>query len=203
MATISLSALPFSNALIAPALTLAALAAGLAILLSRRRAVGETTLVSAWWWTLAALIAGADDLSVVSTALKDAGLAQVFDGTAAYTLLAPRDAAFDSLGDEGKALRSPEQRPAMVAVLRDHIVPGYLTPADIANAVKLDPDGKVAMKTMAGHTLTFASAGDAITATGEDGATVRFAGKPLLASNGVAIPVDGLAVDVGDGAAAQ
>ena len=153
--------------------------------------------------TLAALVSQADDLSVVSATLKDAGLAQVFDGVAAYTLLAPQDSVFESLGETGETLRSAEQRPAMVAVLRDHIVPGYLTPGDIAKAIELDDDGKVAMKTMAGHTLTFASAGDAITATGDDGATVRFAGKPLLASNGVAIPVDGLAVDVGDGAEAQ
>ena len=147
--------------------------------------------------TLAALIAGTDDLSVVSATLKDAGLAQVFDGVAAYTLLAPRDAAFDSLGEAGAALRSPEQRPAMVAVLRDHIVPGYLAPDDIAKAIELDDDGKVAMKTMAGHTLTFARDGGTITATSEDGATVRFAGDALRASNGVAIPVDGLAVEVG------
>jgi len=32
-----------------------ALAVGLAVLLSRRRAIGQTTLVSAWWWTLGAL----------------------------------------------------------------------------------------------------------------------------------------------------
>ena len=153
--------------------------------------------------TLAALVSQDDDLSVVSATLKDAGLAQVFDGVAAYTLLAPQDSVFESLGETGETLRSAEQRPALVAVLRDHIVPGYLTPDDIAKAIELDDDGKVAMKTMAGHTLTFASAGDAITATGEDGATVRFAGKPLLASNGVAIPVDGLAVEVADGAAAQ
>jgi len=153
--------------------------------------------------TLAALVSQADDLSTVSEALKDAGLAQVFDGTAAYTLLAPRDAVFDSLGEAGQTLRSSEQRPAMVAVLRDHIVPGYLTPDDIAKAVELDTDGKVAMKTMAGHTLTFTSSDGTITATGADGATVRFAGDALLASNGVAIPVDGLAVDLGQGAAAQ
>ena len=152
--------------------------------------------------TLAALVSRTSDLSVVSATLKDAGLAQVFDSTAAYTLLAPRDAAFDSLGDEGKALRSPEQRPAMVAVLRDHIVPGYLTPADIANAVKLDPDGKVAMKTMGGHTLTFTSKDGTITATSQDGVSVHFAGDPLLASNGVAIPVDALAVKVGGPAVA-
>ena len=148
--------------------------------------------------TLAAQVSQADDLSVVSATLEDAGLAQVFDGVAAYTLLAPRDSAFDSLGTTGETLRSVEQRPAMVAVLRDHIVPGYLTPDDIAKAIELDNDGKVTMKTMAGHTLTFANAGGAITATGEDGATVRFAGKPLLASNGVAIPVDGLAIDVAE-----
>jgi uncharacterized surface protein with fasciclin (FAS1) repeats len=153
--------------------------------------------------TLAAMVAQSDDLSTVSATLKDAGLAQVFDGTAAYTLLAPRDAAFTSLGAVGATLRTPEQRPAMVAVLRDHIVPGYLTPADIKKAIALDKDGKVAMRTMAGHTLTFTEAGDAITATSEDGKTVRFAGDALLASNGVAIPVDGLAVDVGGSAQAE
>ena len=153
--------------------------------------------------TLAAMVAGADDLSVVADTLKDAGLAQVFDGVAAYTLLAPNDAVFEGLGETGETLRSPEQRPAMVAVLRDHIVPGYLTPADLAKAIDLDPDGKVTMKTMGGHTLSFASSDGTITATGEDGATVRFAGNALLASNGVAIPVDGLAVDVGGAAPAQ
>lgn len=158
---------------------------------------GEEALSEPSAETLAAMVSEADDLSVVSATLEDAGLAQVFDGAAAYTLLAPRDAAFESLGEAGETLRSPEQRPAMVAVLRDHIVPGYLTPADIAKAVELDDDGKVAMRTMAGHTLTFASAGGTITATGEDGASVSFATDALLASNGVAIPVDGLVVDVG------
>jgi uncharacterized surface protein with fasciclin (FAS1) repeats len=150
--------------------------------------------------TLAAMVGQTDDLSTVTATLQDAGLAQVFDGTAAYTLLAPRDAAFTDLGEAGAALRSPEQRPAMVAVLRDHIVPGYLTPADIRKAIELDKDGKVSMRTMAGHTLTFTEADDTITATGEDGKAVRFAGDALLASNGVAIPVDGLAIDVGGNA---
>ncbi len=153
--------------------------------------------------TLAALVARSDDQSVVSETLKDAGLAQVFDGTAAYTLLAPRDAAFTTLGAAGATLRAPEQRPAMVAVLRDHIVPGYLTPADIKKAIDLADDGKVAMRTMAGHTLTFSEADGKLAATGEDGKSVRFAGDALLASNGVAIPVDGLAVDVGAAAPAQ
>lgn len=142
--------------------------------------------------TLAMAVAGEGDLLVVAGALEDAGLAQVFDGAAAYTILAPRDAAFDKLGEAGADLRSPEGRPAMVAILRDHIVPGYLTPADIAKAIELDADGKVAMKTMAGHTVTFSGTPDAITVTAEDGATAHFAGDALSASNGVAIPVDAL-----------
>jgi hypothetical protein len=56
VATISLSAAPFSSGLIAAALTLLALAAGLGILLLVRPAVFETTLTSAWWWTLVALV---------------------------------------------------------------------------------------------------------------------------------------------------
>lgn len=142
--------------------------------------------------TLATLIAADGDLSTVDGALSDVGISQVFDGAAAYTFLAPTDAAFDKLAEAGADLRTPEQRPAMVAVLRDHIVPGYLTPSDIQNAIKLSDDKSVEMKTMGDHTLTFTGSGDAITVTSEDGATAHFAGDALRASNGVAIPIDGL-----------
>ena len=142
--------------------------------------------------TLASVVEDADGLSTVSDVLGDAGLEQVFDGAAAYTLFAPQDTAFDALGEAGDDLRTVEQRPAMVAILRDHIVPGYLTPDDIANAIELADDGQVQMRTMGGHTLTFSGTRDAITVTAEDGASARFAGDALRASNGVAIPLDGV-----------
>ena len=148
--------------------------------------------------TLAALVEDADDLSVVSETLGDAGIARVFDGAAAYTLFAPRDAAFDALGEAGRELRAPEQRAAMVAILRDHIVPGYLTPADIGNAVEQAEDGSVEMRTMGGHTLTFTGEGEAINITSEDGATARLAGEALRASNGVVIPLDAVLRKVGE-----
>jgi uncharacterized surface protein with fasciclin (FAS1) repeats len=140
--------------------------------------------------TLAKEIADADDLSVVSEALSDAGLAAVFDSAAAYTIFTPQDEAFDALGEPGRLLREPEQRPALIAILRDHIVPGYLTPEDISNAIDVADDKKVRMRTMGGHTLTFTSEGDEITVTNEDGSSARFAGNALRASNGVAIPLD-------------
>ena len=142
--------------------------------------------------TLASVVEDADGLSVVAEVLGDAGLAQVFDGAASYTLFAPQDAAFDALGEAGNDLRTPEQRAAMVAILRDHIVPGYLTPDDIANAVDVADDGSVEMRTMGAHTLTFTGEGETITVTGEDGSSAQFAGDALRASNGVAIPLDGV-----------
>jgi uncharacterized surface protein with fasciclin (FAS1) repeats len=140
--------------------------------------------------TLASVVDDADGLTLVSDVLGEAGLAQVFDGAAAYTLFAPQDAAFDALGEAGDDLRSPEQRAAMVAILRDHIVPGYLTPQDIGNAIELADDGSVEMRTMGNHTLTFTSDDDAIVVTAQDGASARFSGNALRASNGVAIPLD-------------
>jgi uncharacterized surface protein with fasciclin (FAS1) repeats len=148
--------------------------------------------------TLASVVEDADGLSTVSGVLGDAGLEQVFDGAAAYTLFAPQDAAFDALGEAGEELRTAEQRAAMVAILRDHIVPGYLTPDDIANAIEMADDGSVEMRTMGDRTLTFTGERDAITVTAEDGASARFAGDALRASNGVAIPLDGLLRKVGE-----
>lgn len=148
--------------------------------------------------TLASVVAGTDGLSTVSDALGETGLAQVFDGAAAYTLFAPQDAAFEALGQAGEDLRSAEQRPAMVAILRDHIVPGYLTHADIGNAISLADDGSVEMRTMGDRRLTFTEAGDRIVVTAEDGASARFVGEPLRTNNGVAIPLDGLLRNIGE-----
>jgi uncharacterized surface protein with fasciclin (FAS1) repeats len=185
-----------------PAL-LAAIACAILLAGCSREDAGSDESIEPSNETLAAAVTGADGLSAVAATLGDTGLAEVFDGAAAYTLLAPRDAVFDGLGEAGDALRSEEQRPAMVALLRDHIVPGYLTPQDIAKAIELDDDGRVAMKTMAGHVVTFSSDGGTITATGADGASARFAGDALLARNGVAIPVDGLTVALNESPAPQ
>jgi uncharacterized surface protein with fasciclin (FAS1) repeats len=140
--------------------------------------------------TLAAVVMDAGDLKVVAGALGDAGLAPVFDSAASYTIFTPQDAAFEALGEPGEELQQDAQRPALVAVLRDHIVPGYLTPEDISNAIDAAEDGKVQLRSMGGPVLTFTTAGDLITVTNEDGSSAKFAGDALRASNGVAIPID-------------
>ena len=127
----------------------------------------------------------------MSEALRDVGLTQVFDGAGSYTILAPSDEAFAALGETGEALTEPDQRAAMAAILRDHIVPGYLTPADIEAAIEAQ-GGTVQAETMGEQTVRFTRDGDGVRVTSEDGSTAMIAGEALRASNGVAIPLDGV-----------
>lgn len=139
--------------------------------------------------TLAATIGSAPGLTTVSTALSEAGLADVFDGPGSYTMLAPDDDAFAKV--DNKALTDPANRAELVAVLRGHILPGHLTPDAIKQAIA-DKKGPVTMRTLADSMVTFSADGDTLTATGADGSKAKVDGAALVASNGVVLPLDGL-----------
>lgn len=141
--------------------------------------------------TLASAISEAPDLRTVASGLTDAGLGEVFDGPGSYTVLAPDDDAFAALGEGQRELTSDEARPVLVAVLRDHILPGHMTPDAIREAIERK-GGPVTVTTLGEGSVTFSLDGDAIVAKTTDGATVRLDGPSIVASNGVAIPVDGL-----------
>ena len=140
--------------------------------------------------TLASEIGSAAGMSTVAAGLKGTGLAGIFDGTAPYTMLAPDDDAFGALGEAGTMLKAPENGAAMAEVLKAHILPGYVTVADIDKAIKAARGKPVKMKTMDGDELSFARNGEALTVTAEDGSTAKVDGNELAASNGVAIPID-------------
>jgi len=141
--------------------------------------------------TLAQAISQAGNLSTVTKAMGDSGLSQIFDGAGSYTIFAPNDQAFADLGEAGAGLGDPDQRAVMVAILRDHIVPGYLTPTDIESAID-SQGGAVAVGTMGDHTLRFTRDQGGVRVTNEDGSTAMLSGDALKASNGVAIPLDGV-----------
>ncbi|RVQ66443.1 fasciclin domain-containing protein [Croceicoccus ponticola] len=150
---------------------------------SEQAATGETVSND----TLAGELGSVDTLSTVSSAMKDSGLAQVFDGTASYTLLAPTDAAFGALAD--KDLDKPENRALVAEILRDHVLPGAISAKDIAKAIETS-GGPVEMTTMGDTTVTFSMDGDKLTVTGADGTSAHVAGEEVLASNGAALPID-------------
>ena len=140
--------------------------------------------------TLGQAIGDTAGMATIAAALKSSGLATVFDGAAPYTVLAPTDDAFGKLGDAGSQLRAPENSAALTAVLRDHILPGYLVPQDIEAAL-VRSDGKpVKLTTLGTGEVSFARDGSAISVTAADGTVGRIDGKALTARNGVAIPVD-------------
>jgi uncharacterized surface protein with fasciclin (FAS1) repeats len=140
--------------------------------------------------TLTSAIGEAAGMTTIAAALKGTGLNTVFDGTAPYTLLAPEDDAFGKLGDTARTLTAPENGAAMAEVLKAHVLPGYLTVADIDAALKRAQGKPVKMTTMAGGEVTFKRDGDTLTVTAADGSSAKISGKEIVAANGVAIPVD-------------
>ncbi len=130
------------------------------------------------------------DLSTVAGALKSTGLASIFGNAGSYTLLAPTDAAFASLGDKGKALQSDQDRAALTALVRDHLVPGYLTRDDIAKAIEANSGKPVKMGTLGSGELSFAKSGDGITVTAKDGVSGKLSGDPVAAGPSIALPID-------------
>ena len=143
--------------------------------------------------TLAASLGDAPDLTSLNDAISETGLGSIFDGPASYTLLAPSNAAFEALGEEGEALLTEDQRPLLVGLLREHILPGHLTPENIAQAVE-DQSGDVTMTTLGGGEVTFSKAGDTITVSNTNGSTAELAPSATAATNGVIIPLDAVLI---------
>ena len=146
--------------------------------------------------TVAQAVASAANLSTLSRAITDAQLAEVLDGSGSYTLFAPSDDAFAALGENGQRLLEVEQRPLLVGLLREHIVPGHITPDAIGTAID-EEGGSVSMTTMGGGSLTFSRNGDAITVSRDGNGMARFAGQTIEADNGVVIPIDAALVPEG------
>lgn len=132
----------------------------------------------------------ADGMQTVAEGLKETGLKSVFEGKGSYTLLAPEDAAFAKLGEAGKTLTDGQDDAALAALLKDHIVPGYLTPDDIKSAITASKEGSVKMTTMGGTDLVFTMAGDAIRITAPDGASALIDGAPVAGKSSIALPIE-------------
>lgn len=140
--------------------------------------------------TLAAALSDRDNLSTARSVLESTELAGVLDGPASYTLLLPTDEAFDALGEVGETLVEDEkQRPMLVGVLRDHMLPGHLTPEAIEDAI--ERNGRpVTMTTLGEAEVTFSLSGDAVEVSYGDSKGVSFAGSATATGNGVVIPID-------------
>jgi len=143
--------------------------------------------------TLATVLAETDGLGTASRALVDTGLAPVFDGPGTYTLLAPGDEAFAALGPAGEGLMGEDQRPVLVALLRNHIVPGQIDVDSVRSAIEAK-QGPVRMRTLGGGTVSFTLDGENLVVSGDgQRAAIDTAGQ-VIASNGAVLPIDAVLV---------
>lgn len=149
----------------------------------------EPALLATHGETLYQAIARHRDLGVVSEALSIAQLNEVFDGAGSYTVLAPNDAAFDALGTTGAQLLTVEERPLLIGLLREHVLPGHVTPEAILAAIETG-GGNAGMTTLGTGTVRFTLDEETIVATHSNGTSARFAGEAVESGNGVAIPID-------------
>jgi len=134
----------------------------------------------------------ADGLQTVAEALKSTGIEGIFKDKGSYTLLAPDDDAFAALGDAGKQLVSGQDQAALAALLKAHMLTGYVTPQDIGAAIDASDSGQVTMATLAGGEVTFTRADGAIEVSSGDGSQARLEGDPVTGGQSIAIPVNGV-----------
>ena len=139
--------------------------------------------------TLAGALNDIPDMATLSGIIAQAEFGSIFEGPGAYTILAPKDAAFEALGPQASQLNDPEQRPVVVALLRDHILPGQLTRENIAAAIESNA-GPVTMTTLGGNDVTFSSDGNGIVVDNGRGSQAMLAGDSIEAKNGAIIPLD-------------
>jgi uncharacterized surface protein with fasciclin (FAS1) repeats len=130
-----------------------------------------------------------NDVSTLRNALTETELAGILDGPGSYTVLAPNDAAFEKLGEASADLSEEEQKPILLAIVRDHLLPGHLTPETIRSAIEAQ-GGSVSMTTLGEGNVTFAMDGENLTVSLGDGAQARIIGEPVASNNGVVIPLD-------------
>ena len=126
-------------------------------------------------------------LSAMAGLVDATGMAEVLGAAPNYTLLAPNDTALATL-------QGSDQRDAAAeaALLRGHLLPGYLTLEDITAAIEASDTGSVTMQTMAQTPVTFSKEGGAIKVSSADGASALIVGQGLRGGNGVVLPVDGV-----------
>lgn len=100
-----------------------------------------------------------DDLSIFVDALKAVGLDEALTGETPYTVFAPTDEAFDATGMSRDELLAPENREALIRMLRAHIVADDLDRAMAANIGEaLTVDGETVSVDVEGDRFTVGDA---------------------------------------------
>lgn len=82
---------------------------------------------------IVSLAASSNSLTILTSLLRAAGLTDILQQPGPYTVFAPTDAAFAALpAGTIQQLQQPENREALIQILRYHVVPAQLTASQLA-----------------------------------------------------------------------
>lgn len=154
----------------------------------------QPTVTSPESLELGTAVAAAPGLASFAAALQAADFTKPLDSGAPYTLLAPTDAAIARQQPAWRDLLAPANHDRLGDVLREHVIPGYMTPREIETAIARNGGKPIVLKTAGEGSVTFARNGDGLAFTSTAGMTAHLAGEPVRASNGAALPLDSVLV---------
>jgi uncharacterized surface protein with fasciclin (FAS1) repeats len=143
---------------------------------------------------IATSIAATPGLSTLAAELHTAELDALLAGNGPYTLFAPTDTAFTRLAPGiARDLLAPENRGALVALLRYHIVPGVMTTEQLTQRIRAG-GGRTVLTTLGGQPITATLTGDVITLTSVTGNRSYVEAADVAQANGVIHVVNGVLV---------
>ncbi|MEG1377602.1 MAG: fasciclin domain-containing protein [Myroides sp.] len=130
------------------------------------------------------------DHKTLVAAVKAAGLVETLQGKGPFTVFAPTDAAFAKL-PKGTVdnLVKPENKATLTKILTYHVLAGNYSAKKVWDAVKAG-NGKAAMKTVEGETLTFWTKGSDLYVTDAKGNDAKITIADVNQSNGVIHVID-------------
>lgn len=141
--------------------------------------------------SLTAAIGDIADLSKSAELIDMAQLGAALDGEGSYTVFLPVDDAWTSLDAAAlEAIESTENRPQLIAVLRQHIAPGYILAADLEKGLS-EENGTVTVTTMGAMPIDLRRDGESIT-LGQGKDAPHIVGPPVIAGNDVVYRIDRL-----------
>ncbi|WP_267394954.1 MULTISPECIES: fasciclin domain-containing protein [unclassified Sphingomonas] len=144
--------------------------------------------------TILANVAIAPSLATLSGAIRAAGLGATLSGSTPVTLFAPSNPAFGRFGPGVlERLMQPANRPALIALLRYHLVAGRLSAQDLMARIAAG-GGTTTLTTLAGQPITATLTGQVITLTSVTGNRSYVEVGDLAQANGVIHIVNGVLV---------
>ena len=140
--------------------------------------------------TISGLTSSDERFDSLNIALEKANLHSSLNEDTTYTVLAPTDAAFDSL-PEGKldSLFEQGNENELTRILSYHVISGKYSVSDIKQGIEAH-SGSYTLETLEGGRLTFTLDNSEIVITGVDGGEARIVAADVEATNGVIHGID-------------